>query len=305
MSAVAASLVIPTKNRWEDLHRALQSCQKQTVPLDLIVLDDGSTDGTPEKVAAAFPHVRLVRSDGASRGPTVRRNQGVELAQAEIVFSLDDDAEFVSPRTVEQTLAEFDEPRVGIVGIPYIDVRKDQVVRQKSPDPSRVMVAETFVGAAYAVRRAPCLALGGYREQWFQYGEEGDLSIRMLARGWVVRLGSADPVHHHESPRRHVGRMLALYRRNDILFAWHNVPWPRFPIHCLGTTLKGLWFGLRSGGFWSSLKGVGWGYSAMLRHGADRQPVPMSVYRLSRKLRKQGPLPLEDILPDLPSIAEG
>lgn len=305
MISPVATLVIPTKNRWPDLQRALQSALTQTVPLEIIVLDDGSTDGSATKVKEAYPQIRLIVCEGPSRGPTVRRNQGVELASTPIVFSMDDDAELVSPRTIEQTLAEFDEPRVGIVGIPYIDVQKDQVVRQRTPETSRIMLSEAFVGAAYAVRRAPYLAVGGYREQWFQYGEEGDLSIRMLARGYVVRLGRADPVHHHESPRRHVGRMLALYRRNDVLFAWHNVPWPAFPMHLLGTTLKGLWFGLHAGCLWSSAKGIAKGYADIFRYWSKRVPVPRAVYRLSRRLRKQGPLALDSIQAELPALNTG
>src|SRR5687768_4402013 len=109
-----ASVIIPTRNRREELRQSIRSALAQTVPLEVLVLDDGSDDGTPEMVASEFPAVRYFRFEGPN-GPAMLRNRGSERAVAPILFPIDDDAVFVSPRTVEQTLAEFDHPRVGAV----------------------------------------------------------------------------------------------------------------------------------------------------------------------------------------------
>jgi GT2 family glycosyltransferase len=221
-----------------------------------------------------------------------------------MLLPIDDDAVFVSPRTVEQTLAEFDNPRVGAVAIPFINVRRDNIIRQQAPDSGRIYVTDAYVGAAHAIRRDRFLAAGGYRPRLFYMGEEGDLCIRMLNRGWVVRLGRADPMHHHESPLR-VNRRADIYgRRNDVLFAWHNVPLPYFPLHLIATTFNGLRMGRRVGRLGTMAQGLALGFASIAREIAERRPVSRRTYRLSRMLKKRGVVPLEEIEPLLGPIAE-
>jgi GT2 family glycosyltransferase len=97
---------------------------------------------------------------------------------------------------------------------------------QAAPDDTNAYVIESFIGTAHALRRSLFLQLGGYREELFHQGEESDLCIRLLAAGYVVRLGRGEPIHHFESPRRDFRRMDHYGPRNAILFAWQNVPFP-------------------------------------------------------------------------------
>ena len=57
----ASTVVITTKNRKDELRTALQSTLRQTVAVEILVFDDGSTDGTSQMVAAEFPQARLHR----------------------------------------------------------------------------------------------------------------------------------------------------------------------------------------------------------------------------------------------------
>lgn len=298
--APAASLVLATRNRQEELRALLLSAQEQSVPLEIIVMDDGSSDGTGEMVRQQFPEVRFYQLASA-RGPAFQRNRGTELASCNIVFSLDDDALFISSHTVAQTLEEFDHPRIGAVGIPFINVQQDRVVRQRASS-SGIQVIDAFVGAAHAVRRDVFLQVGGYREHFFYMGEEGDLCLRMMNAGYVTRLGSADPVHHLESFRRNLSRADLSGRRNDILFCWHNVPMPYFPLHLLGTTMNGLAFGLRAGRFWRMLEGMTSGYANSFRRWKERRPVSSEIYRLHRSIKKHGPRLLPEIQQRLPEL---
>ncbi len=298
-----AAVVIPTFNRKDALRAALQSSFAQTVPIEAIVVDDGSTDGTEEMMRREFPHVLYERHSGPN-GPAFLRNRGSELASAPILFPIDDDAMFASSGTVEQTLAEFQHPRVAAVGIPFINVRTDSIVQQRAPDDGRLHVTNAFVGAAHAVRRDRFLAVGGYRPAMFYMGEESDLCVRFLDHGWIVRLGRADPMHHFESPQR-VTRRADLYgRQNDILYPWYNVPWPYFPFHLAGTTALGVIFGFRVGRPGIMLKGLMQGYRGIFSQFGQRKPVRRSTYRLSRLLKRH-PLPLEQIADLLPPLQDG
>src|SRR2546429_9509448 len=96
---LTASVVIITKNRKDELRRAIHSCFSQTMPLEVLVIDDGSTDGTAEMVSSQFHRVRLKRSD-TSRGYIFQRNVAAQITTTDIGFSIDDAAEFSSPNTV-------------------------------------------------------------------------------------------------------------------------------------------------------------------------------------------------------------
>lgn len=291
--SVRASIVIPSCNRVDELRALIRSCLDQTVPVEIIVVDDAANDEVERMTRVGFSGVRYFRL-GKSKGPAFQRNRGIELATSEIVFPLDDDSLFVSRHTIKQTLAEFDHPRIGAVGIPYVNINHDARVLQAAPRDGAIHVTYGFVGAAHAVRRDVFLKAGGFREHFFYMGEESDLCLRLLRNGYVTRLGNADPIHHLESPRRNMKRASFSGRRNDIRFVWHNVPLPEFPLHLAGTTLNGLKAALTQGCFTTMVRGTAAGYVDLFWRWNERDPVPRRTYRLHRALKKRS-LKLEEI----------
>jgi glycosyltransferase involved in cell wall biosynthesis len=304
MKEMRATIVISTRNRADELRTALASVVSQSVACEVIVLDDASTDGTAEMVLAEFPHARLERSEECM-GLIVQRNRGARLATGDVIFSLDDDAAFATPDVVAQTLAGFDDERVGAVAIPYSDVNKDNVVRQRAPDDREVWTTDRFIGTAHAVRRDVFLEVGGYREFFVHQGEEGDFCLRMLARGWVVRLGNSDLIHHFESPKRDMSRMDFYGRRNDILFTTLNVPMPWLAPHLIMTMFNGWCWACRTRRFRHMCRGMLAGLADSVRWRHSRTAVPGSVYRLHRRLKKEGPLRLTEIESMLPPASAG
>jgi glycosyltransferase involved in cell wall biosynthesis len=299
---VRVSIVITTRNRKEELRIALSSALGQTAHPEVVVIDDGSTDGTAEMVRANFASVRLECFE-TSQGYIVQRNRGAHLAKGRILFSIDDDAEFSTPHIVEQTLRDFDHPRIGAIAIPYLEPKKDNQGPHLPPDDRATWVTGAFIGSAHAVRRNVFLQLGGYREKLVHQGEERDFCLRMLNAGYVTRLGRADLIHHMESPRRDFRRMDFYGRRNDILFAWQNVPAPYFTAHLLGTTWNGLRFALRCGRGREQFRGIIAGYSEIVCRKHKRQRVTRTAYRLQRRLQKRGPFRLNEIEAELMALA--
>ena len=292
-----ASVVITTKNRKADLLQAIDSSLRQTASPEVLVLDDGSTDGTADLVNRLHPAVRCFAA-AESQGYIVQRNRAARLASGQIIFSLDDDAIFSSPSIVETTLREFDDPRVGAVAIPFVDVHRSAKVRQFAPTPG-VYANYDFIGTAHAVRRDLFLALGGYREVLVHQSEEEDYCIRMLNHGYIVRLGSSQAIVHFESPRRSWTRMDYFGARNKILYAWHNVPQPYLIGHLAMTTAKTLLYTLHPSRFAIRLKGVVNAYHAILSRATARQPVQPATYLMSRKLKRHGPIRIQHIEPEL------
>jgi len=94
------SVVIPSFNRRHTLRRALQSVIGQTSPVDeIIVVDDGSTDGSSELVADEFPGVITIRQ--ANLGVSAARNRGIAAAKCDWIALLDSDDSWL-PQKIQQ-----------------------------------------------------------------------------------------------------------------------------------------------------------------------------------------------------------
>ena len=156
-----ASIVIITQNRKDDLRTSLQSAVEQEGEFEVLVLDDGSHDGTSEMIRSEFPDVRVARFDDGA-GLAARRNDAMKLARGDIIVSIDDDAVFTSPRTVADTIADFDHPRIAAVAMPFIDVGISPEVQQQAPDAQDTWLGPVYRGTANAVRRDVLLEVGGY-----------------------------------------------------------------------------------------------------------------------------------------------
>jgi len=290
----AASVVIPTYNRVSELRRTVISLLRQTVQLEILVMDDGSTNETASMIRDEFPQVHYNQL-GNRKGPAFQRNRGVERATTNIVIGVDDDAELVSPHTVEQTLAEFSHPKVGAVAMPYINVREDATIWQQCPAAGEIYATSSFVGAAHALRRNVFLSLGGYREHLFYYGEESDFCIRMLNAGYIVRLGSADAIHHLESLRREFPLQDYYGSRNTLLFAYQNAPIHILPVHWLASSWKVARWTPDPPRLANRIKGIAHAHKWCFRNRAERDPVSAVTYRLFRRLRKKGALRFSNI----------
>ncbi len=285
-----ATVVITTKNRKDELRTALRSVVMQSAPIEAIVIDDGSTDGTAEMVRSEFPGVRLFR-DEASKGLIVQRNNGAERARAPIIFSIDDDAAFTDHTIVGDILAQFDDPRIGAVTIPKIDVKYNMELKESAPDPRRVYITAQFTGTSHALRRDVFLSLGGYKGFFFHQGEEGEYCIRMLNAGYVVRLGTSKPIHHYESPKRDRSRQIYFGTRNLVLFTWYNVPSIFLLPHLAVTILNGI---LRPKMKRKAVAGIVAGLTSIPSQWSVRRPVAIAVYRLHRRLKKSPGRPIEE-----------
>ena len=98
------SVVIPTYNRRDLLKRALVSVFAQSLlPTEVIVIDDGSTDGTELMIAKEFPSVRYCRQENS--GVSSARNLGIDLAKADWLAFLDADDEWLPDKLSQQSKA--------------------------------------------------------------------------------------------------------------------------------------------------------------------------------------------------------
>lgn len=279
-------MVIVTRDRRDTLRVALESALAQEGDVEVLVMDDASTDGTPDLVAGEFPAVRLVRS-ATARGYIAQRNAAARLARAPVIVSIDDDARFSAPDTVATTLAEFDDPRIAAVAMPFVHTARGPQVHQRAPGGPGTWLTNAYIGTAHAVRRDVFLELGGYREDLGHFFEEPDLCLRMLSAGHAVRLGRAAPILHTEFPGRDLDRAAVQLLRNHVVFAWTHVPLPDLLARALAVVAYAAWFGPDQGAPTAGLRGVAAGVRHVARERPERRPVSRADWRRWQRLRRR------------------
>ena len=107
MAISQVSVVIPTLNRVHTLRRAIDSVNSQTYKAhSIVVIDDGSTDGTSEMINEYYPQIIFIKQD--NQGVSAARNTGINSIDAEWIAFLDSDDEWL-PRKLERQMNSLNE----------------------------------------------------------------------------------------------------------------------------------------------------------------------------------------------------
>lgn len=200
------SVVVPTRNSLQHLKNALLSVRQQKVrEIEIIVVDDGSTDGTTEWLRARsldWPQLRIVAGDG--RGPADARNRAIAAARAPLVAFLDADDLWWKGKLARQLAYHEANPRVGLSFTDYLHVDGDgqthgscfqywrfcavhdrQAFRPVA-DAEATLLGTNVVGTSTVVARlADLCAVGGFSTD-LPSAEDWDLWLRIAARSPVA-----------------------------------------------------------------------------------------------------------------------
>lgn len=282
-----ASVVICSFNRREEILRAIGSCLAQVnIDLEILVYDDCSEDDTVKAICSEYPSVKVFSSI-IKQSPTVLRNRGFREAENEFVISLDDDSYFSSPTIASQILQQFYiRPDVAVIGIPFIEPYASS--KHPALTLKQGQSIASFTACAAILRRSAVLSVGGYRECFGYYGEEGDLAIRLRNVGWELIYGASDIVVHTKSPKRARRSQTTLSIRNQLYMIWFNFPYqyafPRTISYFMGMLIYR--FSLRDVPFrlWCFFKGL----ISVIQKWSLRSPVSTDCYSRYRSLPSHG-----------------
>ena len=225
------TVVVMTRDRREQLVRTLARLSALPDRPEVIVVDNGSADGTPAAVREMFPRVQvlcLTQNHGAAA-----RTAGLRHASTPYVAFSDDDS-WWAPGALRRAADLFERhPRLGLVAA------RIQVGPERLEDPVRTLMRSSplpadpglpgprvlgFVACGSVVRRSAYLATGGFSPLIFFLGEESVLAQDMTAAGWVLCYVEDVVAHHH--PAAGVGRAgrRRLQARNWLLSSWLRRP---------------------------------------------------------------------------------
>jgi|WetSurMetagenome_2_1015567.scaffolds.fasta_scaffold12523_5 GT2 family glycosyltransferase len=223
------SVVIVSYNVKSYLGQALRSVIDAAVNIksEVIVVDNGSTDGSPEMVAESFPKVKLIRSS-SNRGYASACNTGIDASTGEYILILNPDT-IVSPDALNTTLHFMnDHPEAGAAGARMADGNGRFLPESKRAFPSPLTSFFRLSGLSYLFKSSPvinryylghipenknCRAdiltgafmfikrkaldkAGLFDTAFFMYGEDIDLSWRIIQSGYInYYLAEAQIIH--------------------------------------------------------------------------------------------------------------
>jgi GT2 family glycosyltransferase len=245
-------VVVVTWNRRDLLRACLQSLTRQNLnqPFEVVVVDNGSDDGSPEMVLEEFGknasfRLKLIRN-AENRGFCTGNNQGFAATTAEFIALLNNDAE-AEPDWLAKLATAFEErPEIGMAAskiLVYEDPRRiDKVGHLIYPDGQnrgrgsgeldrgqydRVEEILWPDGCAAMYRRAMLEKIGGFDEDFFAYADDAELGLRARIAGWKCLYIPNARVRHRRGATLGVrsSQRLVLIERNRALLAAKLFPW--------------------------------------------------------------------------------
>ena len=204
----AVSVVVPTLDAGPMLFECLERIDPCRPEVELIIVDNGSTDGSVDKAAERFPLARIIAND-FNQGYAQACNQGAAVATGEFVLFLNNDA-FMSPENLDVLLTAARGDPAGAVWQP-VNEHPDGIVefsgdcftwwgfflhlhdRPCGPALRTVFAAKA---ACLLVRRGVFESLGGFNGDYFAYFEESDFCWRVRLASWEVRVVPDAHVEH-------------------------------------------------------------------------------------------------------------
>jgi hypothetical protein len=232
--------------------------EQASFPLELVVVDNASTDGSADAVRARHPEA-VVLANGDNVGFARACNQGWRATRAPHVLFLNPDAE-VTPGALETLVGLLENrPEVGAAGprtrasdgtiqvstgpdlTPLAEFRQRRLVLGVARREARALARAEALharehepawvsGSCLVARRTALEAVGGFDERFFLYEEDADLCRRLREAGWRVVFTPAADVRHHlgrsmsKAPRR---ARLEYHRSHLLYYRKHNGPLSR------------------------------------------------------------------------------
>lgn len=211
------SVVILSWMRREELRLTLGHLASSTYPaLETIVVDNASTDGSPEMVARDFPRVSLIRL--TENTGIAGLNTGMRAAYGKYVILLDDDSHVGGP-TVERMVDRFEaDPGLGIAAFTIINPVSKRV---DWPDPKDLDAdgsAPTFVGCGAGLRLDAVERAGYFDSGYFLYLNELYLTARILDLGYSSRHFPELQAFHRVAPAHRSQARRAYYATRNMLW---------------------------------------------------------------------------------------
>jgi GT2 family glycosyltransferase len=234
------SIVIPTYNRLDRLKLALAAIELQTYSpdkLQIVIVSDGSTDGTDEYLETLRSSLNLVFIPQSNAGPAAARNNGIKHATGEYILFMDDDIIPAPNLVAEHMRLHIAQPDRVVLG-PMLSpkgfrmspwVTWEQAMLEKQYAAMQMgkwqATARQFYTGNTSLARHFLLAVGGF-DQRFRRAEDVELAYRLAHQG-VEFIFNPQAIGYHYAERSFRSWLETpyAYGRNDVIFAHEHERW--------------------------------------------------------------------------------
>lgn len=203
------SIIIPVYNRKEMVRKALDFLFNQNYAkenYEIIVVDDGSTDGTEKMINALSPPCRLVYLHQDRKGPHIARNLGIENAQGKIIIFIDSDI-FAPPNFIDEHMRFHKKFKNVIVSGPTVRTDKledvfSDIKRRKFRE-SLAWSGPSLITSNLSVKREFLLKAGGFDGEFVGMGwHDWELGLRLKKLGLKVKRNVEAIVYHYKRTKK-------------------------------------------------------------------------------------------------------
>ncbi len=278
------AVVMITWNRREEVLRSLGELRRLPERPRVVLVDNGSRDGTARAVNEHFPEVEVVCA-GRNLGAAARTLGARRIAEPYAAFC--DDDTWWEPGSLRRAADLFDRcPKLGVANARVLvepGAVEDPICQEleRSPLPREAGMPGPpllgFLAGSSVVRRSAFLEAGGFEPRLFVGGEEELLAADLAARGWWMCYVPELVVHHQPSQRRDSHSRHWHVVRNALWSAWLRRPLASAVRKTVWMVRSQPWSAAPVRGFAAAVAGLPW----VLRH---RRVVPDAVERSFRLL---------------------
>ena len=190
------SIVIVTYHSADVIGSCLDSIRAGgNVSREVFLVDNASGDGTAEIVRTKQPSVHLI-ANNTNRGFSAANNQAIPLCRGRYLFFLNPDAELTVGSLETAVRYMDDSPRVGLAGtkVVYPDGAMQETISRRYPGERHTKgeleglqgPIACVLGASMIARAELIRAIGGFDEDYFLYGEDQELCLRIRQQGFEI-----------------------------------------------------------------------------------------------------------------------
>lgn len=246
MNKPSVSVVTPTRNRKEKLIRLINSILKSNYPqnkLEIIVVDDASTDGTYEEVKRKFPQIKIIRNQNQSL-LAVSRNVGIRNANGENIFLIDDD-NVIDKNCVSELVNVIENnysPPIGVVAPIMYYFKQPNRIWCAGIKRNMITSLTTLIGRdeidnsqfnelmgsidfpnAFMIKREVTERIGGFNEQEFPiHYDEADFGERVRRAGYKIICNPKAKIWHDIPLPEEIKDKARLYHCHNKLRAYYT-----------------------------------------------------------------------------------
>lgn len=214
MNTTLVSVIIVTWNRKDDILETLEALQTQTYSnLEVIIVDNGSSDGTIEEIRKLYPNYKLICLP-SNLGCEEGFNVGIVNSLGSILVFLDSDA-FFENDGIEKMVHKFNnDSSLGIIDPRIFNFFSNEIQNEPKNWPTH----NRWTGCAAGIRKELFDKVGLRPKNYFIYDSEEDVGIRALDCGYKIEHCSDIIAYHKESPTSRLSSKFYYYNTRNTLW---------------------------------------------------------------------------------------